>query len=329
MNAPLIVLLLLCAGLSFLLSGMETGVFALNRLRIRHLMRQGNPRARALYRYLESPEDFLWTILVGNTLTNLGAVSIGVWCLYGWLHGWPWLLVMALVAGILVFYAALELLPKMVFRLYPNRLCLALAVPFRLVHLAFKPLVALVTLLSRWFLRWSGGRRFTGHLFGNRDELRLVMQESAQALTSEERAMIGRVLDLQHITVRQITTPMNQVVAVPARTPVKEVLRLARERGINRLPVWREEPGQKVRHIEGLLNIWSLLHAEKVDELKTARDFLKPALFLHDEMRLEVALRQMQRTGQRLAIVLGADQREIGIVSLQDMLKVIFGDVKL
>lgn len=329
MSGVFVFLFLLCAGLSFFLSGMETGVFALSRLRIRHLMHQGNPRARALYGYLERPENFLWSILVGNTLANLGVVSIGVWWLYRALHTWPWLLLAALVAGILVFYAALELLPKMVFRLYPNRLCMALAVPFRLVHLALKPLVAPVALISRWLLRWSGGRRFTGHLFGNRDELRLVMQESAHGLTTEERAMIGRVLDLQNITVRQITTPMNRMVAVPAQTPVTEVLALARDRGINRLPVWREEQGQGERRVAGLLNIWSLLYAEKLDEHKTARDFLKPALYLDDEMRLEVALRQMQRTGQRLAIVLGRDQRELGIVSLQDILKVIFGEVKL
>ena len=56
---------------------------------------------------------------------------------------------------------------------------------------------------SRLLLRWTGGKVFTGHLFGNREELRLVMQESAQAFTSEERAMINRVLDLQTLTVRQ------------------------------------------------------------------------------------------------------------------------------
>jgi CBS domain containing-hemolysin-like protein len=141
--------------------------------------------------------------------------------------------------------------------------------------------------------------------------------------------MIGRVLDLQNITIRQITTPMSKVVAVPAQSPVAEVLTLGRERGVNRLPVWREQQKQGERRVEGLLNIWSLLYAENLDEKKTARDFLKPALFLDDEMRLEVALRQMQRTGQRLAIVLGRDQRELGIVSLQDILKTIFGEVRL
>jgi len=68
--------------------------------------------------------------------------------------------------------------------------------------------VAPMALFSHWMLRWSGGKRFTGHLFGNRDEFRHVMHEAAQGLTTEERSMIDRVLDLQHHTVRQITIPM-------------------------------------------------------------------------------------------------------------------------
>src|SRR5262249_41600638 len=202
MNSSLLLLFICCAALSFFLSGMEAGVFALSRLRIRHQMRQGNPRAAALHEYLETPENFLWTILVGNTLSNVGVVSIALMGLHTWLRGRPWLLLTALVFGILGFYAACELLPKMIFRLYPNRLCMALAVPFRVVYLALRPLVAPVAWISRWLLRWSGGRRFTGRLFGNRDELRWVMQESSQGLSSEERTMINRVLDLQNFTVQ-------------------------------------------------------------------------------------------------------------------------------
>src|SRR5262249_2240911 len=156
----------------------------------------------------------LWTILVGNTLANLGAVSIGVKWLHDRLAPWPWLLLLALFVGILVFYAICELFPKMLFRLYPNRLCLALAAPFGVAHLALAPLVGTVEWLSRWLLRWTGDRQFTGHLFGNRDELRLVMQESSHDLSSEERGMINRVLDLQNLTVRQITTPWNKTATV-------------------------------------------------------------------------------------------------------------------
>src|SRR5262245_49809782 len=85
MNWPLILLVFVfCLALSFFLSGMEAGVFELSRLRIRHLMRAGQPRARVLYGYLEKPENFLWTILVGNTLANFVAVSLVVFVLHRW-----------------------------------------------------------------------------------------------------------------------------------------------------------------------------------------------------------------------------------------------------
>ncbi len=327
MQSLLLLLFTLCLGLSFLLSGMEAGVFALSRLRIRQQMRAGNPRAAALYGYLENPENFLWTILVGNTIANVIAFSIGVMELFRWLVDGPALMVVALLVGVILFYALCELLPKMLFRLYPNRLCMLLAFPFRIVHFGLKPIVFLLTLFASSLLVWTGGKRFTGHLFGNRDELRIVMQESSQSLTSEERVMINRVLDLQNITVRQVTIPLAKAVTVSAQTPFPELLVLWRERGFSRFPVWRKEDSRQ--RIAGLVSLRSLLYQSGPGKNKTAGDYLKPALYLDDETRLEVALRRMQRTGQRLAIVLGRDRQEIGIVSLRDILKVIFGETSL
>ena len=88
--------------LSFCLSGMEAGVFALSRLRVRQRMRSGDERARLLHRYLERPENFLWTILVGNTLASFLVISLGVLVLHGWLLSRPWLFVLALLTGFAV-----------------------------------------------------------------------------------------------------------------------------------------------------------------------------------------------------------------------------------
>lgn len=327
MNTLLFIAFVAAVGLSAFLSGMEAGVFALSRLRIRHWMREGSPRAATLHRYLENPENFLWTIFIGNTLANLAVVSIGVVWLDRYLSNWPGAQLGAFAGGVLVFYAACELLPKMLFRLYPNRLCLALAVPFGLVRLALAPVVAPVAVLTRWLLRWTGGQQFTGRLFGNREELRIVMQESAQGMTGEEKAMINRVLGLQALTVQRVMIPLAKAATVEAETAVRDVCALARERGFSRFPVWRTEQGR--RRIAGLLNLRSLLYEGVRDDARAAGEFVKPALYLDDDVRLEVALRLMQRSGHRLAIVLGRDRREIGIVCLEDVLQVIFGEVKL
>jgi putative hemolysin len=316
-----------CLGLSFVFSGMEAGVFAVSRLRIRQQMRAGKPSAKLLHGYLEDPENFLWTILVGNTLVNFAVLGAVVAVLHDVLSGRRIWFVLVFAAVVFLFYAVCDLLPKMLFRLHPNRYCLALAGPFRFVHLGLRPLVGLVETCSRIVLRLTGGKAFTGHLFGNREELRLVMQESAQAFSSEERVMINRVLDLQNLTVRQVATPLTKAATVNMQTPVVEVLALCRERRLTRLPVWELRDGQK--RIVGLLNLNTLLYQAELSEEKPAAELVKPAIYLDEDMRLETALRRLQRSGQRLAVVLGRDGREIGIIGLQDILKVIFGEVSL
>jgi putative hemolysin len=313
--------------LSFLFSGMEAGVLALNRLRIRQLMRSGKRSAQLLHEFLEKPEDFLWTILIGNTLANFFAIGLLVVLLFRGLGGQPVLLLLSYVVLIFLEYTFCELLPKMLFRSLPNRLTLLLAVPFRTIHVVLSPAVQVMNWLAEGLLHWTGGKTFTGHLFATREEMRLVMQESAQGLTSEERIMINRVLDFQNLTVREVMIPMPQVATLTVESPMSEALKLAQDRRLTRFPVWRAEG--RGRRIVGVLSLRAVLYAADIDPAKRAGDYVKPALYLEEDLRSEDALKRMQRSGHRLGIVLGRDRQEVGIVSLQDILKVIFGEVRL
>lgn len=316
-----------CLALSFLLSGMEAGVFALSRLKVRQQMRAGRPSAAILHTLLENPENFLWTVVAGNTLVNfavLGWLFMALHPLVNWGRGWFAVIYVALV---FLFYTFFDLLPKILFRTYPNRLCLRLARPFHWVHLALRPVVKIVEWCSLQLLQRTGAKAFTGHLFGNREELQLMMRESVGAFSSAEQAMVNRVLDLQNLSVRQITRPLPDVVSVTGETTVPALLALCRERRLTRLPVWQDRGGQ--RRVAGIINVDDILFSPKAGSAATVTEFLKPALFLEEDLRLEAALQRMQRGGLRLAVVLGRDGREAGIVSLEDVLKTIFGEVKL
>jgi CBS domain containing-hemolysin-like protein len=317
-----------CLVLSFVLSGMEAGVFALSRLRIRAQLRADRRSAKVLHDFLEHPENFLWTILVGNTVANF--------VILGWLivvfnralapRSLAGFVVLYSVAAFF-FYAFFDLLPKMLFRQFPTRLCLFFARSFQLVHFGLRPLVAAVEWFSDLLLRWRGGKVFTGHLFGNREELRVLMQETGQGFTTEERSMINRVLDLQTLTVRQAMVPLAQTTTVTAQTPLEEALALCRERKLTRLPVWETRDGH--RRIIGLFNLNRILFSPELMSMRLVSHYVQPALYLEEDLRLEVALRRLQRGGQRLAIVLSRDRHELGILSLRDVLKAIFGEVSL
>jgi len=324
-NILIALIVLACVALSFLFSGMETAVLALNRFRVRQRMRTGDRRAAVLHGFLENPENFLWTILVGNTVVNFIIFSLGAIQLYNWLGDRPvwWALVFLL--AVFIFYIACELMPKTLFQRYPNRLSLVLAQPFRWIHRILAPLVEVAGWFSRGLLHWTGGKAFTGRLFGSREELRFIMQESAPGLTSEERTMINRVLDLPNLRVRHVMVPLSNTIKVEATLPLFLVLGICRERGLTRVPV----VDATTKRINGVINLEYILYLDELDTTKAAREYIQAPFFLPEELHLEEALRRMQHTGCRLAVVLGLDHRETGIISLQDILKVIFGEVTL
>jgi putative hemolysin len=322
--------LALCLGASFLLSGMEAGVFALNRLRVRRLARAGKPSAKMLNAFLEKPEKFLWTILVGNTLANFVILGWSLVKLHEWFLGQPHarVLTVALFAVVVfLFYTFFDLLPKMLFRAHPNSLCLSAARPFRLVNFFISPVVIIVEDVSQTLLKWTGGQAFTGRLFGNREEMRAMMRASGQTLTDDEHAMVNRILDLQNFTVGQIAKPMAETPSVELWTPLSQALELARKNSISRLPVWEVRDEQP--RVAGLLDIRPLVYRDNLDLDKPASTCMTPAVFVNEDVRLEVALRLMQRAGQRTAIVLSRERKEIGVVKLRDILKVMFGEMKL
>jgi len=322
LNALIFVICLLA---SFLFSGMEAGVFALNRLRIRRLARAGKTSARLLNRFLEHPERFLWTILVGNTLANFFILGWALAKLHGWFAGQPALTGALFALVVFVFYAVFDLLPKMLFRAHPNVLCLSAAHPFRLINFILSPLVSLVEGASQAILHLSGGQSIPRRLFGNREELRAVMQESGRVLTADERTMINRIFDLQNFTVADITKPWPATFSVDLLTPLREAIAFAAGKKVSLLPVWESREGK--RRVAGLLDIGPLLYRDQLEVEKPVSHYMISAVFLAEGTRLETALRQMQRAGQRIGIVLSRERQEVGIVTLKDILKVMFGEM--
>lgn len=313
--------------LSAFLSGMEAGVMALSRLRIRHQARLGHRGARTLLRYLDAPENFLWTILVGNTLANFALVTLLVADLHETFGNRPAILWPVLLALGVVLYLFGDLLAKGLFRKFPNRLTLRLVPLFHLVHLVLAPLVTVVERFAGLLLKLTGGAALSGHLFGNRDELRALMLDSGNRLGVTERTLISRVLELQNRTVGQVARPLDLVDSVLVTTPIQDVLERCQKSGHTRLPVWSND--RRDRRILGVVSLKNLLYRDTVPAGATAGDLLKPTQFLDESVRLEVALRRLQRSGQPLAIVVDRDGRERGLVSLSDILRAVFGEVNV
>jgi putative hemolysin len=327
MDTLLVIVLPLCLATASLCAGMEAGIFTLGRWRIAQQMRAGQRSAQRLYSYLQNTENFLWTILVGNTLALFFAMWITAVALVQRFEAHRFFYWASFLGAAFVFYAICDLLPKMLFRKFPNRLCLVMSAPFGVLHILLFPIVSLVEGLANLLLRWTGGQVFQGHVFSSRNELRLLMEDTSESLTSEERGMIARVFDLHNITVRQIAIPFARFPTLTTSDMIGDALARFRDTPANIIPVWLADPRQ--RRIAGFLEARRILFQEGLPQSEKLTEHLSPPLYLDEDSAVHDALRRMQRTGQRIAVVLSRERREIGLITLEEILKVIFGEVRL
>ena len=326
MNTLVLILLPICLAISFLCAGMEAGVFALGRWRIRQQAREGRRRARVLMSYLDKPENFLWTILVANTLAVFGSLALIVFELFGALRGHPIYSALAFAAALILFYAICDLFPKVLFQMFPNRCCMTAAIPFQVIHFFMTPLASLIQRFSDLFLRMTGGEAYTGKIFSSRKELRMAVQQTTEGLSTEERGMITRVLDLQQTSVAQLMVPFWRLPDLHAQLTGNELLQAARETNRNHLPIWEDTTR---RRIAGVVDFRLILYGAETERARPLRERLTPALYISDHVGVEEALRRLQRSGQPLAIVLDAARREVGVIGFEEILRSIFGEVKI
>jgi len=257
---------------------------------------------------------------VGNTIANFFLVAMVVLTLFELVSDRA-IQFWALFAVVLfVYYLFLDLLPKTLFRLYPNRMCLMMVLPFRWLERLHRPVVAPMTWLAHRLAPHAGrGRNF----FGNREELRSLVEGQHNPLTREERTLVNRVLNSQKLTVQRVAVSWDKVTRVTVDTPARAARRILADRGCSRMPVTASD-GRKV---VGLITIKSLLYRERILPAETVEEFMTPALFFEPDTRLEVALREFQAGGQRQAIVVDSGGHPVGIVSLTDVLRATFGEV--
>lgn len=313
------VMILVCLALSFFFSGMETGVLLINRARIRHLKEHGSMGAGILLDFLHRPGHLSSTVLVGNTLVNtMATVLVAAWYLE-W--GGPLAAVSAVALFVLIVWFFGELLPKALFQRFPNRLATRLAPLLRLAYLGLWPLVQGFHFFSQLCIRVMGGKTSPRQMFVTRDELKLMAHEGTQSisLTGEQRNLVASILDRPHATARDIMKPKSEVVTVKPGQSKEERLALAAQSRFSRLPVETHDVEQG--RWEGLWVVYDALFRAQVS--------MRPLPYFQANARLEEILAVFRKSKSPFAAVRDRQGKEIGIVTVEDVLRQYLGKIDL
>ncbi|MCL5097472.1 MAG: hemolysin family protein [Candidatus Omnitrophica bacterium] len=308
----------LFAVLSFFCALAETALFSLGKWQVQRLAEQSGMAGKTLASLLGKPQDLLATIVLGNTLANATMVSLGLWMT---LRGdWPMgITVAALLVLILV---GCEVVPKTLAVRLPERWALRVAQPMAWMQWLTSPMRQMAQWLDTVLLRLlvsHPGRAQTVSLDEEYQELlELAFQQGT--LAKSEKEIILQIISLDRSTVREVMRPRSQMACISDDSSIEEMVAAARRFKHRRLPLYDETPDT----IVGVLNTRTLLLDPQVD-LVEAIEF--PS-FVPASMNLLQLLKSLQRQQRGLAIVLDEYGGTAGLVTMEDILEEIIGEIR-
>ena len=315
-------IILLSLALTALFSASEMAFIAANRVRLRHLAEEGNQTAA---RYLEAfrrPERVLATCMMGVTIAHITASSVSTWALLPVLGSWSAAAVTAALTPVMLIFG--EVMPKAVAREWATPLIRSL---FRVIELSswvLAPLTWGANAVVGKALALFGRTPSSTRQFVSREELKLLLQmEPEEAdVTVSEAEMIDKIFDLGQKTVREIMVPLVDVTALPATAHPDDAVHLISQRGFSRIPLFTD----RVFNLIGFVTAMDLLR--RGAQVSDLRSIMRPATYAPETKRIDDLLREMQKGRIQLAVVVDEYGGAVGIVTIEDILEQIVGEIE-
>jgi len=317
-----------CMLVSAFYSASETALTASSRAAMLRLEKQGNRGAAVVNRLLSTRERLLGAILFANNLTNIAAATLMTGLMLAF-FGQAGEVYATLLMTVLIF-VIVEVLPKTAAFNIPDRMALAVAMPVQATVRVFSPLLRAVEWLVRLILRAFGlpvGK--IQSILSPREELRgaVDLLHHAGVVEKVDRDMMGGLLDLRELVVSDVMIHRTKMVMLDADEPPQEIVDAVLAAAVTRLPVWRGSPD----NILGVLHAKDLLRAlhagggdaTKIDVVSLAT----PPWFVPDTTPLYEQLAAFRARKTALALVVDEYGELEGLVTLEDIVEEIVGDI--
>jgi putative hemolysin len=328
MLTTLILQLIALAGLLLLsafFSGTEIALFSLSKLQLRRL-RQEHPRqGQIVGELLEQPHRLLSTILLGNTLVNVGAAVLGYLILDGLWPGRAEVLAVPVMTVLILLVG--EVTPKTLVIRAAEFYAYHLAVPARAVMVLSRPVRRAAEAVSEWLVRrierWPYfARRKVRTAALTEDEYQTLLRASERAgiVRREERYMVNKILALENMQVKEIMTPRVDMQCVQDTMSREEMAAALRRIKHRRVPIIHETPDT----VEGILNVKEFL----IDPSRDLEQCVEMPNFVPETMSVAKLLKNFRKQEHPVAIVVDEYGGTQGMVTLEDILEEIVGEIE-
>jgi magnesium and cobalt exporter, CNNM family len=305
-----------------LLSAAEMAFIAANRVRLRHLAETGDTVSARYLEAFRSPERMLSTAMMGVTIAHIAASSFATWALLPTVGRWTAFVVTVTLVPVMLVFG--EVIPKTAARERATAMIRRLFPVLEVATMILAPITWGARALVGGALRAVGLRGATTRQFVSREELKLLLQlEPTEAdVTSTEAEMIDKIFDLGETAVREIMVPLVDVAALPENATPDDAVRLIRERGFSRLPVYAD----RELNIVGVVTTMDLLR--RGAEARDLKTLMRPATYAPETKRIDELLTEMQKGRVQLAVVVDEYGAAVGIVTIEDIVEQIVGEIQ-
>ncbi len=320
-----IISLIALLALSAFFSSAETALTTVNKLRIRTLADAGDKRALILTTVIEEPGKMLSTILVGNNIVNLSASALTTTLTMDLLGSRA----VGAATGILTLLILVlgEITPKTISTLHAERIALSYANAIHILMIVFTPVIFFVNQLSLgllFLLRIDPNKKRDAI---TEDELRTIVEVSHEegVIESEEKKMINNVFDFGDAVAKDVMVPRIDMVLVDVNATYDELLEIFRKEKFTRIPVYEDTTDNVI----GIINMKDLLLYDREKEPEfSIRSFLRQPLYTYEYKKTAELMLEMRKTFNNIVIVLDEYGATAGLITLEDMLEEIVGEIR-
>lgn len=322
---PVIVLLVVLLMISATISATEAAFLAINRVRIRHLSETGNRKAQSTRRLLSQLDRVIGTLLVANNLSNVAITAIGSYiCLERFGPQYGLIVATILITSILLLVC--EVAPKMYAATHAEVVLFAVIKPLQGLIIILNPIASFFTWGGRCLLRLLRIPTKRRSPLVTEEEIKVMIQMGREAgvLAEQELRMLHRIFEFSDASVRAAMIPRDQISGIDITdTKPADVLDVMIEEGHSRMPVYRGT----LDNVVGVLYSRDLLAVVRHGHLFALNDLIRPVTVVRGNKRVAELLTEFQDTKNQIAIVKNIKDETIGLITLEDLLEEIVGEI--
>ncbi|MFL2776409.1 MAG: HlyC/CorC family transporter [Gammaproteobacteria bacterium] len=312
---------LLC--LSAFFSSAETGMMALNRFKLKHLVKQRNKSAIRANKLLQRPDRLLGIILIGNNFVNILAAALTtILCLR--LFGDSGVLIGSIILTMIVLIFA-EVTPKTFAANYSEKVALPSSLILKFLQKLLYPLVWIVNFFSNSILKLLGVKEKESEEDLSPEELKSILENSGDLIPSRYQEMLLSVLELDKISIDEIMIPKNEIIGIDLSKDIEEIGEFLKDSKKEFFPIF----DQNLDDIKGIINLYginSFLSSQKKDTESLLQNS-EEVYFALENTSLNIQLNNFQKDKKKVAVVLDEYGSVKGMVDIKDILEEIVGEL--